>query len=851
MKLKAVCCALFALGFNMFLQGGSVLWENGKSDYQIVLPEKYDNPKTRDYLLMAARRLQSAVRQSSGSVELPVVYESKASQEKPGIYIGDTAKIRALGFTPAQFKGFDNLVLIRDGNVYLAGCDRKRDRTLRDNEYFCFILGSVKAVTNFMRNQMDVKFVMPGEIGTEIPRKSRCELPDQLEIMERPPLFMAAGRDYELMYDYANSNFGWGEVFHYRGHSYYPAVPRRFFAQTHPEYFAMIGGKRDPSVGHLCISNPIVQDRIYKELLRRLDAGARVVELGQTDGYTQCECPGCRAFGGVDDPAEKLWILHRSFAERLKKERPGKALLIIAYAPTWNPPKSFDVFPGNVYIELCRYDQKTFDAWKKIKGVLGFTTYLYNWGEYPMPGLTAKRAPAFLAEQALRFRKNNVKGIYRCSFGELFGMEGPGYYVYGRMLENPGLDWRKVEDEYYRAAFGNVAPLMRGFYQKLAERLNGFSLLECVHGGFGNTNFLPSDPRALITYLYSPDVIEVLERKLSGAEFAVRDPKIKKRLELVRKEFNYAKSLAVALHCYNTYRLNMNKTTFTLLGKAVKSHMALLDSYYDANGSMKPFPGWAEIKFLGNMKRSMLATNGRLSAEIGSPFNWNIDLLLEKGVLPGAGVRRVEAEFIHSAPPFTSFDSGIWMNAKWQELTGIQLGEIREHTKFKVLYDKSNLYFAFESDLPDDRKVIPLGKDGRAWLQDCIEIMLDPFGMREKSMHFVYNPVPGSCYEGAIGMITDVLHPMYGQEDIQWNCKWDYRTRRENGKWYSMVSIPFAGLGVEAPGAGTVWTMNVARQAYWNPKMKWSGELSLWSPNLENMSVNTNLNSFGELYFKR
>ena len=123
--------------------------------------------------------------------------------------------------------------------------------------------------------------------------------------------------------------------------------------------------------------------------------------------------------------------------------------------------------------------------------------------------------------------------------------------------------------------------------------------------------------------------------------------------------------------------------------------------------------------------------------------------------------------------------------------------------------------------------------------------------MREKSMHFVYNPVPGSCYEGAIGMITDVLHPMYGQEDIQRNCKWDYRTRRENGKWYSMVSIPFAGLGVEAPGAGTVWTMNVARQAYWNPKMKWSGELSLWSPNLENMSVNTNLNSFGELYFKR
>ena len=106
MKLKAVCCALFALGFNMFLQGGSVLWENGKSDYQIVLPEKYDNPKTRDYLLMAARRLQSAVRQSSGSVELPVVYESKASQEKPGIYIGDTAKITCAGIHSGAIQRF-------------------------------------------------------------------------------------------------------------------------------------------------------------------------------------------------------------------------------------------------------------------------------------------------------------------------------------------------------------------------------------------------------------------------------------------------------------------------------------------------------------------------------------------------------------------------------------------------------------------------------------------------------------------------------------------------------------------------------------------------------------------------
>ena len=62
MKLKAVCCALFALGFNMFLQGGSVLWENGKSDYQIVLPEKYDNPKIPNLQSIASLRVRGFIR---------------------------------------------------------------------------------------------------------------------------------------------------------------------------------------------------------------------------------------------------------------------------------------------------------------------------------------------------------------------------------------------------------------------------------------------------------------------------------------------------------------------------------------------------------------------------------------------------------------------------------------------------------------------------------------------------------------------------------------------------------------------------------------------------------------------
>ena len=98
------------------------------------------------------------------------------------------------------------------------------------------------------------------------------------------------------------------------------------------------------------------------------------MEIAQTDGYVACECKKCADLYGVSDRGEKLWILHRSIAERLNKEMPGKKVLIISYGPTANPPKTFNAFPENTMIEICYYDDARLEAWKKIKVPQGFTT---------------------------------------------------------------------------------------------------------------------------------------------------------------------------------------------------------------------------------------------------------------------------------------------------------------------------------------------------------------------------------------------------------------------------------------------------------------------------------------------
>lgn len=844
---------LFVFGVVCLSAADIKFLSGGKSDYQIVLPYKMETFEIRKHVTEAAKRMQEGFREAAGA-ELPIVSEERYDGTHPGIFLAQTDYMHSVGLNTDDYEGFDYLIATRGRNIILSGANRHSSGWKWQNTHNCHTLGTVKAIVEFMRTYMHTEFLMPGVIGTSTPKAAELSIPENLTFKGHVKMKMCAGRNFDIMYDYANSNYGYGVIFSYGGHTYPQAVKKSEYEKTHPEYFALIHGKRDPNLGHLCISNPEVQELIFQNTLKHLDDGSEICELGQTDGYMACQCPNCANFGGTTDPAEQLWIFHRQLAERLKKERPGKSYLIIAYGPTWEPPQTFDTFPGNVYIEMCRYTRKCFDNWKRIKGIKGFTTYLYNWGEYPMPGLTPKRSANFCADQARFFNERNVIGIYRCGFGELFGMDSPGYYVYGNMLEHPELKPKELLKRFYESAFQEAAAPMRGFYETLQRQLDAFWLLENQENAddltLGLGTGLPQDTRNLITFMYSPDVLDALELKLSGAEKVAHNPKVKKRLELVRAEFNYAKALARALHIYSVYRLSPNWTTFDMLATAVKERNSLIDSYYNEKGEMKPFPGWPEIRFLQNFAKPMLKTNGRLRATIGTPFGWNFDLMRSKKYLPMASKVSMNIKRREFTPGF-DFEIGCWKDSEWQQLNEIQLGELTEHTRFKAIYDGTALRFAFECEMAAARQVKSLGHDGNVWNQDSLEISLDPYGQRLVSLHFICNPIEDSYYEGAIGLISDPLHPRYGKEDSSWNCKWDYVNERKGDTWRCIVSIPFESIGVPVPTPGVRWTMNVARDAFTKPNMKWNGELSLWSPNLETMSLSDNLSAFGDITFDK
>ncbi|OQA81839.1 MAG: hypothetical protein BWY31_03624 [Lentisphaerae bacterium ADurb.Bin242] len=826
-----------------------VLLKDGKSPFQIVLPDRYDNPGTEIHLMSAAKCLQKEFRAASG-VTLPIRKESVMTKNQPGIFTGNTERTRRCGFDPASLQGFSYRIAVKDGDIFLAGNDYHGLHGKKKEGYSRYVLGSVKAIVVFMEDYLHTRFLMPGDAGISTPEIKSLELPGNLECSGTPRLNFASGRGQSMMYDYANNNYGSGAYKSYGGHSYYDAIPEKEYFKTHPEYFALLGGVRVGSGNHLCISNPGVQELVYREMRKELDAGAETVEVGQTDGYIPCECADCRKYGNTDDPGEKLWIFHRSLAERLLKERPGKKALLISYGPTANPPKTFDAFPENTMIEICHYSPEMFRKWRKYKGIQGFTVYVYNWGEYPQPGFTAKLSPEACTDQVRMFAENNIRGVYRCGFGELFGMEGPVYYLYGKLLENPEASPEVVLDDYYKSAFGKAAAPMRVFYNTLHQRLNAcYAMNAASKNEFSDAmkgkRVLPENPRILLVFIYSPDMIDTLEKNLTRAEKMTSGPKVEQRLALVRKEFDYAKNLATILHLYNAYRLSPDKASFEKLASAIEARNAMIDSFYAENGRMKEIPGWPEIRFFGRSPKHIVNTNGTLGATLGAPFTWNTKFLREKNILPGSGAKNLSIARAEGMIETFDFLSGAWAKAEWHELNGIQLGVTAEKTRFKILYDNDNLYIGVESDLPDSRHIVPVGKDGPAWRTDSMEIVLDPFGNREKYYHFIYNPAADSTYDAAFGFVTDVLDPRYNKADPLWNGKWTYKTARKNNKWVSLFVVPFKTLGVETPSSGTRWTLNVGRESF----VEKQPELSLWSPNLETMSFHDR-DSFGEAVFE-
>lgn len=838
-------------------------------NWKIVVPP-HETSGLSLSLRKCAESFAMAFRESTG-LDLKVVAADKATNGVPAIYLGEAAADAAGIRLERPLERFDNVIAEKGGSVYLFGHDRAIHMGKMFNTPATSPMPTVKAVARFMEEYMDVRFLAPGDVGTDVPKKDRIAVPDGICSRENPKLEYGPVPSLKSpLYDYANNIFRSGAYYSYGGHSYPKACPPSKYFKAHPEYFGLVGGKRvgsDEKNPTLCISNPEVQQLMVDELIRRFDDGADVVQLAQQDGWQFCECDSCKAFGGpgAEYIGEKLWILHRQIAERILKERPGKVVNILCYSATLEPPKTFRKFPSNVMVELCHLSQKQLDEWRAYEVPRGFVAYIYMWGSYQPLGFCPKRSWMRCRDFAKLMIDNGVRGIYRCGYGELFGLEGPAYYVFNRTLSDTGIDVAKTVEDYCARSFGpDAATPMYEFFETFDKRLRGINLMEgdLDAGALRPTkdyrDAYDTDAMAQIAYVFSPNVLERMEWKLKTAERLVKTDKQKKRIELVRTEFEYVKNLAQTVTAYAAFRTKPTKGTLDPVLDLVEERNRYMDSVFTVKDSRPAYGGirarsidrWPEMRLFNYAERRLMATNGRLLATLGSPFGWDPESVRRSGVIPGKEIKEYEVVRADSVPDGFDFECGAWNAAKWAELGGMQMEKVATKGRFKVLADGDALYIAVVTDLAENAPYTRMNeRDSKVWSTESIDIMVSPLVDARKRVHVIACPTDGGFWDARFGYLTDPLDPRYRSDDDRWNGAMTLRNEVSGGEWKLFMRLPYSDLGVDAaPEPGTVWRLNVGRQAnmHGRPRMP---ELLLWNPNVQSRSFNVP-DVMGRLRFK-
>ncbi|MDK1031265.1 MAG: HEAT repeat domain-containing protein, partial [Planctomycetia bacterium] len=134
-------------------------------------------------------------------------------------------------------------------------------------------------------------------------------------------------------------------------------------------------------------------------------------------------------------------------------------------------------------------------------------------------------------------------------------------------------------------------------------------------------------------------------------------------------------------------------------------------------------------------------------------------------------------------------------------------GMINDKTEVLFLYDDKNLYIGVicHESTPDMIKIIEGGNSWQTWLQDSVELYIDPQRDKTTYYHLMFSAGNGRMSEKG-DYKKKLSSPL---TDI----KWRWKTRIDAGAkaWYAEVAIPLDQLGIEGK-KGVSFGFNVERK---------------------------------------
>jgi hypothetical protein len=323
-------------------------------------------------------------------------------------------------------------------------------------------------------------------------------------------------------------------------HTFNELVPPDKYGKTHPEYYSLVNGTRLPGT-QLCLSNPEVLAAVIGSLKEKIAAkpNATYWSVSQNDNDQYCRCEPCTQintkYGGVPSGS----ILY--FVNDVAKAFPDKIISTLAYWYSRTPPQNIQAEP-NVNVMLCNIESRRqgpvyetdpafsrdLITWGKLSGNILIWDYNIQFSNLvsPFPNLhTIKPNVKFYTD-------HHVNSLFMQANGQAGGeMAGLRSYLICKLMWNPAADDNAIVDEYLNGYYGEAAPYIHQYIDKMRESLlsTGFKL-----------NIFGSPEDAKDAYL-SADMMKVYNSLFDQAEKAVaKNPQLLTRVKIARLPIMYA-----------------------------------------------------------------------------------------------------------------------------------------------------------------------------------------------------------------------------------------------------------------------------------------------------------------------
>lgn len=387
-----------------------------------------------------------------------------------------------------------------NGRLFLTG--NKRDSR-----------GTLYAVYEFLERELGIRFYTP--VAEKVPQRKSFDFSrvdfrfapafplgrNVLRLL--PPEGMSEDKYYEFLsksrintvygMDKVDSRFAgfWRSVPH-DGDSMHIFIPAAKYYNSNPEFFALVNGKRENSLGRggmkqpqVCFSNPELRKTLLKEVRAYWKAcGApkeTFLRITNNDNDRICQCAPCRKINKEEGSHAGIYLrVINEIAREMAKEYPDIKILANAYWTTRVTPKITRP-EKNVYLKFCdiegTFSRKLDDPvdpvnkgiyrdirnWGRLDGKLYATTYTTNFTFYLYPINDYDTFPYNLrlyhrhGAQAFQDHTSwHVRGI---------DFEEWRYYLAARLMRDPGMDEHAERKEFFKFYYGPGYQAAESYYQ--------------------------------------------------------------------------------------------------------------------------------------------------------------------------------------------------------------------------------------------------------------------------------------------------------------------------------------------------------------------------------------------------